>query len=673
MGKIGILATAVVSGAIVLGGIVYVKNSPAQEKKAVTKDRATEEGDLRRAEKLMSQGKVEEATKIIHSYEDEISVRTELGRRWLDLLIASCMKSGNYAQLMILYEAYPQAFENNEKAAIMVGNSYILAKQPQQYQEVRSRWEDRLTDRDSWAVLDADALLLEGKKQEAIKLLKSMKFEGQKDVDRLVRLALLYVIDNPKASWDYLSDAYNIDPKNPDILTYRGKLLESLGKAPLALYEYLAAIQVDPSNLFLRDQLAEFYMRRNQTSQALSVWLETLSKPSLDLIWMKALFWSKVLSPVQFDWAKASPPAGSSRPFIEYLIALPAGTFWDQEAFDQLPNGKKYLSEFQITFWLRLLEALKNRNDNEAHKLIKFNTFTGALLNPQLEKAVKQILSYRETGSLNFDVAQLKDSGKEKGSDQSSAIGGKAAETFFDQLDAYASKELSGGGQKLPPELHDLLMSKEVFSAAFLAGGWLEASLALHKMSVLPNNFPDWIAYGLTQALRSNRSTQEALAFAVHQKRTPALSLLIGELYIAESKFDEALAALDPYLKEQSEIGYRAVWLTGVIYADKGEYEKAKEIVESQPKVAEEVGGKEILARIALAQGNIEAADKLYLQLQEESPEAMSYLARKAYAEKNWKRAQELTEQLILMFPDSPILRDNLNKIVEEQRAQGSP
>ena len=52
---------------------------------------------------------------------------------------------------------------------------------------------------------------------------------------RLIHLALLNVFENPKAAWDYLTAAYNKDPENPEIHSYRAKLLETVGKNNLAL------------------------------------------------------------------------------------------------------------------------------------------------------------------------------------------------------------------------------------------------------------------------------------------------------------------------------------------------------------------------------------------------------------------------------------------------------
>jgi hypothetical protein len=95
----------------------------------------------------------------------------------------------------------------------------------------------------------------------------------------------------------------------------------------------------------------------------------------------------------------------------------------------------------------------------------------------------------------------------------------------------------------------------------------------------------------------------------------------------------------------------RAAWLISLIHIDRGQYTEAKAIIEGQPKLADNVTGKETLARIALLEGNNELANKLYLAIEKVSPEAKSYLARKAFIEKDWKTARELTEDLLRQYP----------------------
>jgi hypothetical protein len=90
-------------------------------------------------------------------------------------------------------------------------------------------------------------------------------------------------------------------------------------------------------------------------------------------------------------------------------------------------------------------------------------------------------------------------------------------------------------------------------------------------------------------------------------------------------------------------------------------------VIDGNPQLAKDTAGQEALARIALLEGDEPTADKIYLGIEKTSTEAKSYLARKAFAEKNWERAQELTEDLLKIYPANQVLKDNLQKIKNER------
>jgi len=81
------------------------------------------------------------------------------------------------------------------------------------------------------------------------------------------------------------------------------------------------------------------------------------------------------------------------------------------------------------------------------------------------------------------------------------------------------------------------------------------------------------------------------------------------------------------------------------------------------------VSGKEILARVALLEGNTDEAARRYGQVGERSAEAMAYSARQAFAKKDWKEAHRLTLELLDRCPDELQLRANLEAIAEAENA----
>ena len=629
--------------------------------KKLSADKTLEIKDITRVKELLHQSKPEEAFAIIEQYSDSIDNRTDIGKEWLYLLIRTSEVSLNISQLTVLYDYYPKAFDAHEKAAMLVGDAFLVEGRSRDYDALRENWKGRETKPETWFVLDADKLLIEGKRKEAIDYLNSRTFPGKADTQRLIRLGLLYIFEEPKTAWDYFAQAYNKDPENPEIRSYRAKLLETVGKNASALTEYLEATKIDSKNLYLKDQLAEFYLRQKQYTQALQVWSEILKPPSLDFVWIKTLFWNRAVIPLKFDWQEVKPPDGKSTALINYLLDMPEGQFWSASELERLPNSNQYLKTQQATFWLRLLAALKAGKEKEANDLLQYNPFQTVSWNPKLEDALKSLLLYRKTGWFIDEKAQL----TLAMSPQNAVKSAKFPKDLLAQLEYL--KVNPHETDSLPNDLQELLQGPDAFAAIMLSAGWFEAALQLKTFNVVPHSYPDWYAFEIAQALRQNRGDNVALEFAKRQEPTPAVSLMIGEILAANGKADKALEYLTKLTKEQDEIGSRATWLVSLIYIERGQYKDAKDTIELQSLFAKELLGQETLARIALLQGNAVLADQLYTSLEGKSSEAKSYLARKAFNEKNWKKARELTEQLLIEYPSNVLLRDNLKKIIEEQ------
>jgi len=424
----------------------------------------------------------------------------------------------------------------------------------------------------------------------------------------------------------------------------------------MAHQEYQAAAKISPSNLFLKDQLADFYLRHRQYAMALDLMEMNLAPPSLGSIWVKTLFWNKVTTPLDFDWEDNPIPDGDLNPMIRYLISLGKDQFWDAKTFARVSNANFYLKTRQETFWLRLIQLLEDKNIAEAEKLLRYNPFSTTSWYPQLEVALKRVMNYKNNNTLKLDAAQMPPE------ELLQRLPETADPKFFIELE-----QLAESGEEVPEPLHNLLMGKEAYTAVFLAAGWTEAGLALHVLPIIPDDYPDWLAFAITQALYHNRTNLEATEFAALQKKTPQLQLLMAEITIAGGDREGALKELLPLAKQDNEIGYRAAWLASLLYIEKHEFQNARTVITSQPRLAQDILGQETLARIAHLEGNQELADRLYRSIEKKSPEARSYLARKAFQEEDWDRARELTEQLIIDYPENPTLRDNLQKIIEKQ------
>ena len=573
---------------------------------------------------------------------------------WLDLEIETLERLGNFGRLRYLFDQNPAVFSKHETASLLIARSMLQTNHRADYAKLRNRWRTSSKMPEVWFAIDVDALIAEGKVTEALALLNSQTFRGEADAGRLMRLALLTAGKDLHGAWIYLDRAYYLSPKNPEVRSFRAQILERIGKTSMARVEYVAAHLAEPGNPRFRDQLAEYYRRNGNLGLALETWSRNLDERSADFIRLKAMFWSRVAYPVKIGKTSPSDISGDLNPFIVYLQDLPAGRFWDDAAFMEISDKQTFLDQHQEAYWLRVLQNLTDGDEKGAYNLLQSKTFQNQYWSPDIRNGLVTVLAYRLGYSLN-----MPDNG-----DLANGTTTRQRHQLFDQLDQLKKTGVT------TPELGNLLHSKEAFAAVFMAGGWAEAALQLHKLPVLPGNFPGWVAYGLTQSIRFNRSNKEALAFASRQNPSPVLDLLTAELQIAEGNTSAGLAKLETLASMDSDAGFRAAWLLVLARLDQRNLNGARDVLAHQPRLQNSVTGKEIEARIALSEGDAEKATRIYVSLKDDSTEAMAYLARKAYREKEWTTARALTEKLIQKMPDSMELRANLKAIALAEGAK---
>jgi len=613
------------------------------------------------AVELLDQSRTAEALTIIRTTKNSVS--PERYEEWISLEIRALEQSRNIHRLLYLYGQSPGSFKNHEEASLLVERALLKTQNMQLFNQLRNEWRSHEKRSELWFALDVDTLLSQGKKDEAIVLLNSRKFEARADCSRLVRLAILKADDNLQEAWSLLEKAYLADPNNPDVRSFRAQILEHTGNMSRARVEYVAAHLCDPDNPLLRDQLAEYYRRQGNYPFALKTWAEGLNQKSLDFLWLKTIFWSKISYPYQIDRPSYSQSESELMPLITYMFDLPPGVFWDKDAMEDNPKVPKLADTRQETYWLRLIQALNEGSETRAMDLLKSNQHKQYSYNPDLERALHIVLVYRRWGVL------ISPDGVEAPVFQAQG----QQHQFFAQLNHLTQVKTALTKKKpIPYKMENLLKSDEAFAAVFLAGGWIEAALALHKISLIPDNFPDWISYGLTQAMRYNRGNQAALEFSAKQKSTASLNLLSAEILLAENHMDEAIGKLSLLSKYKTDIGFRASWLLSLAYLNNGNFDKSKSIVDTHPDLASSITGKELLGRIAINRNNIAEADRIYGSMVNDSLEAKAYLARKAYQKKDWEKARALTEELLIYFPDKLQLRANLETIAQQQKHDNS-
>lgn len=341
------------------------------------------------------------------------------------------------------------------------------------------------------------------------------------------------------------------------------------------------------------------------------------------------------------------------------LRAVPEESFWNADDFARISDAQKYSRQRQETFWLSLLETLRTHQDKAAVELLRLNRFNDALAwEPDLETALRRILSYRVDGVLNPRNQPVLTLMRPK----------EQLHPFFVQLDELAQAEREKH-LTMPPDLDRLLRGEQAFAAAMVEAGWPEAALRLRSGDGALDDLPSWVAYGFAQALRLNRGDTPAIAYAEKQHPTPELNLLIGELRLNDGRTDTAEQYLTPLATVDSDVGYRAAWLLGMYALHQHKTADATRIVQGQPRLAASTTGREMLARVAVAEGRLDDSDRAYAAIAADSAEAKTYLARRAYARKNWPDAWRYTDELLTMFPDQLQLRANLDLIDKAEHA----
>ena len=598
-----------------------------------------------RAESLLKEDKPAEALALA-----EVFTGKSPGEAWPRLELAALVALQDFSRLARIFEQTPARILADEEAAVLMARTFLHARKSANYGEIREAWHGRERHLDAWLALDADALILAGKQREAEELLRARILPGVMDATRLLRLALLTANHDMLEAWKLLCQAAALQPRNPDIRSFRAQILETTGRIELARVEYVAALVAAPQNPLLRDQLADFYLRNHNHDLALETWTEALTRPSLDFIRLKAHFWSRVLRPVKLP--DLDPAAtGELDPLVQQMAALKPGQFFDSNAFDQLSHARSYAAQRPEVFWLRLLDALQTHEEKAAFELLRYEPAHLRIWDPDLAAALFRILYYRQKQSLNPPDFIF-----------SSALPETNRPPFFALLEQAARQERTATNAPavLTPEIAALLRGPSAFSAAFLAAGWREAALQFRLEPQLSPQEPEWLSSGFAQALRLNRSPRVALEFLGAGDLPPASALLRAELLVELGRRDEARELLASLAKLNSGVGFRAAFLLALDAAENQHWDAARQCIVRQPLLAQADLGKEVLARLALAEGQTAEAEQIYRGILKSSVEAKLWFARQAYSQKRWKDARQLTNELLEMLPDSPQLRENL-------------
>lgn len=605
-----------------------------------------EDKDYDQASLLVNEGNPNQALTIIQNYQDQFSDIPGKDQ-WLSLFIKAIAKDPELAKnLARLYQKYPNYFlKIDEDSALQAASGLIGIKDFEGFETLKNGWKNKTENPAIWNLLTIDRIQASGDKALAQRMLEKETYTGNAEVLRLMRLSFLNENTDLKKSWEYLTQAVSVDPKNPDLRSLRASILERIGKVSLAQEEYQAALQLNPSEPKLWDQQAQFYIRQGQWALALLTWEKALKLSKSEKIWVNLLFWSKVVRPIKFDLNPSNLRESKLKSFINYLYNLPEDQFWDTEAYQKVEFGAQLLGTEQETFWLRLLQALKENKTKDAFDLIAFNPFRSSSFRPDLEFATASLIQYQNEGNFNLpDVV--------RGDFMQSIIPSLLTNVQSHQLLKLLSP--SKDEKNLDAKTEALLKSPIAFSALYAAGGWYGASLKLNFPEVVPDEMPSWVPFTLTQALRVIKGNNAALQYALKQPSSDEINFLKGEIYSSLNQDNEAEKLLVPLAKNLTPIGIKSAWDLVDLYIKQNKPDEAQAIINMNSSLKESVLGKELSARIAVIQGNNDKALELFSSIVSESYEAKAYLANYYMKNDEWTKAEALILDLLKQYPNSP-------------------
>ncbi|GAB5558389.1 MAG: hypothetical protein SynsKO_00360 [Synoicihabitans sp.] len=566
-------------------------------------------------------------------------------RRWRALDITTSERTGDLARLVWLESEFPDLMRENESASLLVVRTFAAAGQPDDAERVRDAWRGREQKPSWWFYWEVDQLIAAGNSEEVRMLLEGRRFEGEADAGRLLRLALL--ARNPIEAWSALQKAVEQDPRNVDARSFRAQMLERAGATEQAQVEYVSALVADPQDIVRRDQLAQFYLRHGNATQALQTWREGLTPAAPDFLWLRVMLWERLHGGT--GDAIPEPAVGNWTELIGALDRLPADVFWNDAALME-PVLKRRAAVRPEVVLLGVLELLKSGQEMEAlERITALNDETAALA-PVGFAAIKAVLRWRLL-ELQPDFGFLPQPAP-----------GVVEHDVMTQLRNWPAEGLS-------EEMKGVVLGDHVWSAMMLAIGWPQAAVIMAEAETDDSDAPSWWHYGITVALDGTRGRERALAHLQSvSDRGPTLQLLDAELKW-ESDPSAARSESAKLATLQGNTGFRAAWLLATDALQNGDASRAVAVIRAQPQLESSLAGKELLARAELAAGNASAAGIIYRELGVNSLEAGMWLARQAFTAQDWDEARELTLALIDRFPTQVELRANLEKIDEAMEA----
>jgi Tfp pilus assembly protein PilF len=537
-----------------------------------------------------------------------------------------------------------------ETAELELAREAVQSHDFDTYQKTAGKWHTKTAMPGQWKLLEADQLLARKLPGEAEQLLKSAQLSGTEDALRHARLSLLEAKEPWKAI-TRIDEGLKTEPRNADLLSFRAQIEEAAGREEDARLDYVAAVLAERNNPLYRDILANFYLRHGDLPNAAQTWRDAAQDTGLGVYALKCWFWSRMAgAPLTQPLPPCRQPGWTE--LVTALTATPDGVFWNDSldaAFTRIHGGNPRPE----IIWLRLLESIRIHDLKTARRQLDIGFPREAdRLWPDLALRLRVHLAARNGENPRLPLAAM----------EPPSVADNA-HPFLIGFSQWAKRTAPAGSNE---KFESWLAKPDALTGILLASGWGGAALTMGKAGQLVPDpgAPEWFDYGYAKSLLMRDGKQPARQWLESlPARSNASDLLLGELRLSTGAVDQGLALLQQIANSPSPIASRAAWTLALAELDRGKPAQARQITMAAPGLAASVPGREILARIALAESARAETLRIYQELGEQSADAMIFLSKEAFAAGDFEQARKWTSKLAQQFPEQPAFRKNLLEI----------
>ena len=409
---------------------------------------------------------------------------------WRKMTLAAAEQAGDLAHLLAVFEDDPRPFSSRENLALHVARALVEMGQTDDYAGLRGEWRKRGQQAQEWALLDMRAMLRQNRVREAIESFQQLQASPAQKAPALAEIAATFAPNAPDRARDLAGQALAAAAGNPDALYAVGAVMQGLSDADGANRYYAEALRLAPRDPFIRLHISDALSRHSRHAEAVKLLAAGLAPPSLDLLWTRFLFWSRVAVPANADTANIPVPPGPQSKLIPLLREVPPDRFWDAARSAKVLAQHPHLASRPEAWWLNLLEMLRVDNLTGARSALSLERSAEQSWQPDLETNLLRIVMFRQTGSLGFGAT---------GTQEQSTVAGQV-HPFFAGLD----EAVRQGGAVFSEPMAAFLKGDFAFAAACLAVGWTEAGLKLYPHSAAPQEAPNWARAAFNEARRHN-------------------------------------------------------------------------------------------------------------------------------------------------------------------------